>query len=57
MKPKNIIMAILGAILTALSGVEYQQFSALNEVQKSVNDLGSIVASLAHKDIGRVDPE
>ncbi len=48
MNPKNIIIAILTAIITILGGTSYQQSNNLNEVQKQVVDLSRVVTSMNH---------
>lgn len=54
---RNIVVTILSIIVAVLGGNQYQQFSALNDIQNDVKLVAKAVESVAHKDFTRFESE
>jgi hypothetical protein len=54
---KNILIAVLSAIVSILGGNAYYQNAALNDVQKAVVDLSGTVKSMHRNSIDNSESE
>lgn len=54
---RKIVVTILSLIVAVLGGNQYQQFSALNDIQSDVKMLAKTVDSVAHRDFTRFESE